>query len=63
MRLLKKYLMCIPDGGNTISKFNTYIRESDPLWLAYAANLPTAICRLIIDATLRGVTMGWFCRK
>jgi hypothetical protein len=26
---LKKYLMCITDGGNTISKFNTYILESD----------------------------------
>jgi hypothetical protein len=26
---LKKYMMCITDGGNTISKFNTYILESD----------------------------------
>jgi hypothetical protein len=26
---LKKYLLCITDGGNTISKFNTYILESD----------------------------------
>lgn len=26
---LKKYLMCITDGGNTISRFNTYILESD----------------------------------
>jgi hypothetical protein len=26
---LKKYLMCITDGGNTISKFNTYILESE----------------------------------
>jgi hypothetical protein len=26
---LRKYLMCITDGGNTISKFNTYILESD----------------------------------
>ena len=26
---LKKYLMCITDGGNTISTFNTYILESD----------------------------------
>ncbi len=26
---LKKHLMCITDGGNTISKFNTYILESD----------------------------------
>ena len=25
---LKKFLMCITDGGNTISKFNTYILES-----------------------------------
>jgi hypothetical protein len=28
---LKKYLMCITDGGNTISKFNTYIVESDKI--------------------------------
>ena len=26
---LKKFLMCITDGGNTISKFNTYILESE----------------------------------
>jgi hypothetical protein len=26
---LKKFLMCITDGGNTISKFNTYVLESD----------------------------------
>jgi len=26
---VKKFLMCITDGGNTISKFNTYILESD----------------------------------
>jgi hypothetical protein len=26
---LKKYLMCITDGGTTISKFNTYIVESE----------------------------------
>jgi hypothetical protein len=26
---LKKFLMCITDGGNTISKFDTYILESD----------------------------------
>jgi len=26
---LKKFLMCVTDGGNTISKFNTYILESD----------------------------------
>jgi len=26
---LNKFLMCITDGGNTISKFNTYILESD----------------------------------
>ena len=26
---LKRYLMCITDGGNTISKFNTYILESE----------------------------------
>ena len=28
---LKKYLLCITDGGNTISRFNTYILESDHL--------------------------------
>jgi hypothetical protein len=28
---LKKYLMCITDGGNTISKFNTYILESEKI--------------------------------
>ncbi len=28
---LKKYLMCITDGGNTCSKMNTYILESDNL--------------------------------
>jgi hypothetical protein len=28
---LKKYLMAITDGGNTISKFNTYILESDQI--------------------------------
>jgi len=26
---LAKYIMCVTDGGNTISKFNTYIMESD----------------------------------
>lgn len=26
---LKKYLMCVTDGGNTASKMNTYILESD----------------------------------
>ena len=26
---LKKFLMCITDGGNTISKFNTYILEAN----------------------------------
>ncbi len=26
---LKKYLMCVTDGGNTVSFFNTYILESD----------------------------------
>ena len=26
---LKKYLMCITDAGNTISRTNTYILESD----------------------------------
>ncbi len=28
---LKKYLMCITDGGNTISKFNTFVLESDKI--------------------------------
>lgn len=28
---LKKYLMCVTDGGNTCSKMNTYILESDKL--------------------------------
>jgi len=28
---LKKYLMCVTDGGNTVSKMNTYILESDRL--------------------------------
>jgi hypothetical protein len=26
---LKKYLMCVTDGGNTVSRMNTYILESD----------------------------------
>ena len=26
---LKKYLMCVTDGGNTVDYFNTYILESD----------------------------------
>jgi hypothetical protein len=26
---LRKYLMCVTDGGNTVSYFNTYILESD----------------------------------
>ena len=26
---LKKYLMCVTDGGNTIGTYNTYILESD----------------------------------
>ncbi|HUZ45818.1 MAG TPA: hypothetical protein VMW54_04195 [Terriglobia bacterium] len=28
---LKRYLMCITDGGNTISRFNTYILESEQI--------------------------------
>lgn len=28
---LKKYLMCVTDGGNTVSYFNTYILESDAM--------------------------------
>lgn len=52
---LKKYLMCVTDGGNTVSKMNTYILESDRLdgnWKivtylkdfgeqAYFVNIPT----------------------
>jgi len=29
--ILKKYLMCVTDGGNTVSKMNTYILESASL--------------------------------
>ncbi len=29
--VLKKYFMCVTDGGNTASKMNTYILESDEL--------------------------------
>jgi hypothetical protein len=28
---LRKYFMCVTDGGNTCSKMNTYILESDSL--------------------------------
>lgn len=28
---LRKYLMCVTDGGSTVSKFNTYVLESDSL--------------------------------
>ncbi len=28
---LKKYLLCVTDGGNTVSRFNTYLLESDRL--------------------------------
>jgi len=52
---LKKYFMCITDGGNTASKMNTYILESDKItgnWKiitymkdfgeqAYFVNIPT----------------------
>ena len=52
---LKKYLMCVTDGGNTVSKMSTYILESDNLdgeWRiisymkdfgeqAYFVNIPT----------------------
>jgi hypothetical protein len=52
---LKKYFMCITDGGNTASKMNTYILESEELtgnWKivtymkdfgeqAYFVNIPT----------------------
>ena len=29
--ILKKYLMCVTDGGNTCAKMNTYVLESDSL--------------------------------
>lgn len=52
---LKKYIMCVTDGGNTVSKMNTYILESDQMdgeWKmvcymkdfgvqAYFVNIPT----------------------
>lgn len=52
---LKKYFMCVTDGGNTVSKMNTYILESDEIdgdWKlvtymkdfgtqAYFVNIPT----------------------
>ena len=28
---LKKYLMCVTDGGNTAARMNTYILESDSM--------------------------------
>jgi hypothetical protein len=28
---LRKYLMCVTDGGNTVSRFHTYILESDKI--------------------------------
>jgi len=28
---LKKFLMCVTDGGNTVSRYNTYILESDQI--------------------------------
>lgn len=28
---LKKYIMCVTDGGNTVSRFNTYLLESDQI--------------------------------
>ena len=28
---LKKYLMCVTDGGNTCARMNTYLLESDTL--------------------------------
>ncbi len=65
---LKKYLMCVTDGGNTVSKMNTYILESDNLegeWKlikymkdfgeqAYFVNIPS---KFISDD---GLTM-WMC--
>lgn len=29
--VLKKYLMCVTDGGNTVSRMNTYLLEADRL--------------------------------
>jgi len=65
---LKKYLMCITDGGNTISAYNSYILESDKItgpWKlvtfmerfgeqAYFLNIPS---KFISDD---GLTM-WLC--
>lgn len=44
---LRKYLMCVTDGGNTISKYNTYILESEDVtgpWkmVAYLKNFGEA---------------------
>jgi len=65
---LKKYLICITDGGNTISTFNSYVLESDTItgpWKlvtfmerfgeqAYFLNIPS---KFISDD---GLTM-WLC--
>ena len=56
---LKKYLMCVTDGGNTVGYFNTYILESDRItgpWKlvtymrhfgeqAYFVNIPVEVHR------------------
>ncbi len=65
---LKKYLMCVTDGGNTISKYNTYILESDELtgpWkmVAYLKNFGEAAYFVNIPSkfiSTDGCTM-WLC--
>jgi hypothetical protein len=56
---LKKFLLCVTDGGNTVSRYNTYILESDRLtgpWKlvthmsnfgeqAYFVNIPSKFIR------------------
>jgi hypothetical protein len=59
-RALKKFLMCVTDGGNTVSRFNTCVLESDQItgpWKlvshlthfgeqAYFANIPSKFVSL-----------------
>ncbi len=56
---LKKFLMCVTDGGTTVSRYNTYLLESDNLtgpWKlvshmsnfgeqAYFVNIPSKFIR------------------
>jgi hypothetical protein len=46
---LKKYIMCVTDGGNTVSRMNTYLLEADRLdgdWriIAYMKEFGTQAC-------------------